>query len=183
MTTHTNKIEAGASFPRLVVEGLDGSQHDISSPRDGATWHMVVVYRGRHCPLCTRYLNLLEGFVAPLREIGVSLSVVSADSRAQLQGHLEELEVSFPIHCGLSVEQMQQLGLYISHPRSPKETDHPFAEPGIFVINEHGTVQVVDISNNPFVRPELDKLVSGLKWIRDPKNNYPIRGTYANTTA
>ena len=178
MTTYTRKVEAGAAFPSLVVYGRDGAQHDISKPTGGADWHMVVVYRGRHCPLCTRYLNMLEDHVTELREIGVSLSVVSADSQAQLEQHLEKLEVSFPLYYGLSVDQMKQLGLYISNPRSPNETDHPFAEPGVFVINEHGTVQVVDISNNPFVRPELDKLVSGLKWIRDPKNNYPIRGTF-----
>lgn len=71
---------------------------------------------------------------------------------------------------------MKSLGLYISHPRSEQETDHPFAEPGLYVINEHGTLQVVDISNNPFVRPDLENLVSGLEWIR--KNDYPIRGTY-----
>ena len=90
---------------------------------------------------------------------------------------MKKLEVeNFPIHHSLSLEQMQQLGLYISNPRSPKETDHPFAEPGVFVINEHGTVQVVDISNNPFVRPSLDVLTSGLAWIRS--HEYPIRGTF-----
>lgn len=178
MTTYTPKVEAGAAFPPLVVHGRDGETHDISQPTGGADWHMVVVYRGRHCPMCTRYLNMLEAYVEPLREIGVSLAVVSGDSREQLERHLQKLEVSFPLFYGLTVEQMRQLGLYISHPRSPKETDHPFAEPGVFVINGHGTLQVVDISNNPFVRPELEKLVSGLKWIRDPANNYPIRGTY-----
>ncbi|MEC8226936.1 MAG: thioredoxin peroxidase, partial [Pseudomonadota bacterium] len=30
----------------------------------------------------------------------------------------------------------------------------------------------------PFVRPDLATLVSGLNWIRDPKNNYPIRGMH-----
>jgi hypothetical protein len=73
---------------------------------------------------------------------------------------------------------MQTLGLYISNPRSDQETDHPFAEPGLFVINSDGDVQVVDLSNNPFVRPDLLTLVNGLKWIRNPDNNYPIRGTY-----
>ena len=181
MITHTKKIEAGGEFPSLVVRSIDGDEVDISKPVAGADWHMVLVYRGRHCPLCTRYLNMLEEFVTLLREIGVSLSVVSGDSKEQLESHLEKLNTSFPIFYGLSVEQMKTLGLYISHPRSEKETDHPFAEPGVFVINEHGMVQVVDISNNPFVRPELEKLVSGLKWIRDPKNNYPIRGTYSYT--
>lgn len=73
---------------------------------------------------------------------------------------------------------MQELGLYISVPRSEKETDHPFAEPGLFVVNDKNEVQVVDISNASFARPELETLVSGLRFIRDPENNYPIRGTY-----
>lgn len=140
---------------------------------------MVVVYRGKHCPLCTKYLNKLEGYTQQLRDINVDLVAVSADSKAQLEKHKEKLDVSFPLLYGLTVEQMQQLGVYISHPRSPKETDHPFAEPGLFVVNEEGRVQVVDLSNNPFVRPALDQLVSGLAWIRNPENNYPIRGTFA----
>ena len=73
---------------------------------------------------------------------------------------------------------MQALGLYISVPRSEQETDHLFPEPGLFVINADGELQVVDISNNPFVRPEIEALVSGLEWIRRPDNNYPIRGTH-----
>ena len=103
---------------------------------------------------------------------------VSADSEHQLESHLEKLSVTFPLLYGLSIEQMQELGLYISHPRSEQETDHPFAEPGLFVVNADRQVQVVDLSNNPFVRPELDALTSGLAWIRNPENNYPIRGTF-----
>jgi hypothetical protein len=62
--------------------------------------------------------------------------------------------------------------------RSAQETDRPFSEPGIFVINQEGKLQVTDISNAPFSRPDLDQLVGGLNFIRDPANNYPIRGTF-----
>lgn len=171
------KIEAGADFPALWVSSLDASARvDISRPDGGYAWRMVVVYRGRHCPMCTRYLNQLTTYAPRLREIGVDVVAVSGDSAAQLTEHLERLNINYPIYHGLTVEQMRQLGLYISSPRSPKETDHPFAEPGVFVINERGTVQVVDISNNPFVRPSLDVLTSGLSWIRS--HEYPIRGTH-----
>ena len=76
---------------------------------------------------------------------------------------------------------MQELGLYISIPRSEKETDHNFSEPGLFVVNQDGNIQVIDISNNPFVRPSLPEFVSGINWIRNPENNYPIRGTFENS--
>lgn len=176
---YTKKVQAGAKFPAIEVSAHDGAVRDITAPTGGADWMMVVVYRGRHCPLCTRYLNELEGHRDKLKEIGIDLAAVSGDSRQQLEEHLSRLEVSFPLYYGLSTAQMKTLGLYISHPRSPKETDHPFAEPGVFVINADGALQVVDISNNPFVRPSLESLVSGLAWIRNPDNNYPIRGTFS----
>lgn len=173
----TPKLHASDVFPELIVHAEDGSTRDLSKPTNGHDWMMVVVYRGRHCPLCTRYLNELEPLVASLASIGVDVAAVSGDSSDQLARHREKLEVSsFPLFHSLSVEQMQQLGVYISDPRSPKETDHPFAEPALFIINEDGLLQVVDVSNNPFVRPELETLVRGLRWIRDPDNNYPIRG-------
>lgn len=177
MTT-SEKLLAGAEVPSIVVPGLDGSPRDITRPRGDADWMMVVVYRGRHCPKCTRYLNALEPFREQLAGIGVDVAAASADSEAQVREHLSRLEIEVPLYHSLSIAQMQSLGLYISHPRSPKETDHPFAEPGLLVINAERTLQVVDISNNPFVRPELKTLVSGLAWIRDPSNRYPIRGTF-----
>ena len=62
--------------------------------------------------------------------------------------------------------------------RSALETDKPFPEPGLYVINEKGNVQLVDIANAPFLRPSLERLVAGLGFIRNPENNYPIRGTF-----
>jgi len=176
----TSKFTAGADFPTIVATNLAGEEHELGKPVGDADWRMLVVYRGQHCPLCTKYLNHLEQFKDRLATAGVDVVAVSGDSKAQLESHSERLEVSFPLYYGLTVEQMKTLGLYISHPRSEKETDHPFAEPGLIVINAENQVQVIDISNNPFVRPELGALVSGIEWIRNPENNYPIRGTYVD---
>jgi len=172
------KMAASAKFPSLLVKNQQDEQVDIGKPTGDARWQMVVVYRGRHCPLCTKFLNKLAEYRQRLLDIGIDIAVVSGDTKAQLESHLEKLDVNFPLFHGLTVEQMQRLGLYVSVPRSEKETDHNFAEPGLFVINSEGEVQVVDISNNPFARPDLDAFVSGLEWIRKPDNDYPIRGTY-----
>ncbi|TQV71119.1 redoxin domain-containing protein [Aliikangiella marina] len=177
---YTQKLHAGSKFPDITATTLTGEQLKLSDTGPDADWKLVVVYRGKHCPLCTKYLNQLEGYQDKLISLGVETIAVSGDSREQLEQHLAKLNISFPITHGLSIEQMKTLGLYISNPRSPEETDHQFAEPGLFVVNEKGNIQVVDISNNPFVRPELEALVSGIAWIRNPENNYPIRGTYAD---
>jgi len=176
--TNSIKLMAGNAFPSLEATLLDGKSVDLSKPHSGADWQMIVVYRGKHCPLCTRYLNLLEEHQDALKAIGVSVSAVSADSQSQLQGHMEQLELSYPIAYGLTEQQMKQLGLYISAPRSEQETDHNFAEPALFVINEQGLLQGIDISNVPFLRPELSVVVNGLTFVRG-QEGYPIRGTVA----
>lgn len=172
----SHKLKAGESFPHLTVTSIDGETLILGNPRDGYTWQAIFVYRGRHCPLCTRYLNDLANYQQSFADAGVDILAVSADSKSQTESQLAQLEINYPVGYGLTESQMKELGVYISVPRSEQETDHNFAEPGLFVVNEHGQLHVVDISNNPFVRPELGALSRGLAWIRDPNNHYPIRG-------
>jgi peroxiredoxin len=175
---HSQKLKAGDKFPKLKVKKLGGGEIEFGTPSNNATWHMVLVYRGKHCPLCTRYLKSLSDLKQDFLKAGVDISIVSGDPEEKANAHIkQDLNLDFDTGYDLTIDQMQELGLYISHPRSPQETDRPFAEPGLFIVNEDGNLHVVDISNNPFVRPELDKLLSGINWIRDPNNNYPIRGT------
>ena len=87
----TPKLQAGDRFPSLEVAGADGVR-DLSKPIDG-TWMMVVVYRGRHCPMCTKYLNQLEPFIGDLKDIGVDVAAVSGDSAEQLAQHRVKLVV------------------------------------------------------------------------------------------
>jgi hypothetical protein len=72
---------------------------------------------------------------------------------------------------------MRDLGLYLSEPRSPPETDRPFAEPGLFAINPDGRLQIIDISNAPFARPDLTAILNGLKVVQERQS--PVRGTLA----
>ncbi len=177
MTTH--KLIPGTDFPTITVQSLSGDSITLGRPKTGTNWQMIVIYRGRHCPLCTKYLNQIEKYTQRLYENKIDLVAVSADSKAQVEDHLSKLNISFPLYYDLSLEQMEVLGFNISLPRSEQETDHNFPEPGLFIVNEFGKLHVVDISNNPFVRPDLESLLNGLEWIRDPDNNYPIRGTWS----
>lgn len=173
------KLEAGEKFPELEIQTLSGKKVILGKVMSEASWQMVLVYRGKHCPLCTKYLAKLEEMKDDFSSAGVEILVVSADSREKAVTQTQDkLSLSVEVGYDLGLEDMQKLGLYISNPRSAQETDRPFAEPGLFVVNEEGNLHVVDISNNPFVRPELEALLSGIKWIRNPENNYPIRGTY-----
>ena len=175
----SKKMVAGDLFPVIELPSVTDEQIVLGVPQNGADWKLVVVYRGVHCPMCTHYLHKIEEAKADFAELGIDIVATSGDSKEQVLAHMQKLNVSFPITYGLTIEQMKVLGLYISHPRSAQETDHSFAEPGLFIINDKGQVQVVDISNGPFARPEIEVLLNGLSFIRNPDNNYPIRGTYA----
>lgn len=177
MTVDTVKLHPGSTFPIIEVNDLKGNRVQLGQPASGTSWQMVVVYRGKHCPLCTQYLNQLDTYVQRLNSCHIDVVAVSGDSQSQLSEHLGALSVGYPIYYGLTEAQMKTLGLYISIPRSEQEADHHFAEPGLFVVNENRQLHAIDISNNPFSRPDLDPLVSGLEWIRNPENHYPIRGT------
>ncbi len=78
----TNKFKAGDLFPAIELPTLNGEKITLGAPHSGADWQMVVVYRGRHCPMCTRYLNEIEKNKEKFLELGISITAMSADSLA-----------------------------------------------------------------------------------------------------
>ncbi len=166
----------GKSFPKQSVPELGGGTLELGAPRNGHDWQMVIVYRGLHCPLCKSYLKTLNGLLDRYHANGIDVVVASGDPETKARAFAEEVGLSMPVGYDLGTVQMRKLGLYISTPRSPQETDLPFPEPGLFVINADGVLQMVDISNAPFARPDLTALAGGLEWVR--QNDYPIRGTW-----
>lgn len=171
-----SRLEAGQAFPNVDVHKLGGDVMTLGTPNGGHDWQLVVVYRGLHCPLCKKYLAQLDEMAGDFNALGVDVVTVSGDPKEKAQSMVDEKDLSLPVGWGLTLEQMSTLGLYISDPRSPEETDRPFAEPGTFVINAEGNIQIVDISNAPFARPDLEALLNGIKFVRG--NDYPVRGTH-----
>ena len=159
-------------MPRLTLPRVGGGE--VWADSSGA-WKMVVVYRGKHCPICKSYLKTLDGLLDEFKKIGTDVIAISGDPQEKAESEVEEENWRFATGYDLSLDQMRNLGLYISQPRSPEETDRPFPEPGLFVINPEGNVHILDVSNAPFARPDLNAVVKGLSFIQ--KKQYPIRGT------
>lgn len=167
----TNRIPAGSIMPSIEVPRAFGSNVVLGGPG----WKLVVIYRGQHCPLCRLYLRMLNELLPKFGEIGVSVIAVSADTQAEAEKEVKDEAWRFPVGYALTAQQMAQLGLYVSNPRTQTEASHPFPEPGLFVINEAGQIQIVDVSNAPFCRPDLKQTWEGIKFIREKQ--YPICGT------
>lgn len=166
------KISAGSAFPNFSWPSTSGGE---VTPADETGWRLLVVYRGKHCPLCKKYLAELNDMLADLKAAGIQVWALSADPLDRARSEAEAENWTLPVLAELSEPQMRDLGLYISSPRTPEETDRNFAEPGVFVLNPEGLVQIVDISNAPFARPDLKGLLAGISFVKT--KGYPVRGT------
>jgi peroxiredoxin len=166
--------------PRVgeIIEAFDiSSVNNDETITIGGTkdrWTMLVVYRGRHCPRCKRYLNKLNDMLSSWTEV-MDVFVISADTKEKALADREEFGWNFELGYGLTVDRMRELGLYVSEPLSEAETTDLFSEPGTFAIRPDGSLMLVDISNGPAARPDLDELLDGMKF--NINNDRPVRGT------
>tara|TARA_R110002094_G_scaffold1589_10_gene6940 strand:- start:50 stop:565 length:516 start_codon:yes stop_codon:yes gene_type:complete len=167
-----SKPKVGVAVTPASFAHVDGGTREIGGTKD--RWSILFVYRGKHCPRCKRYLNKLDaalaGWIAKMDVI-----VVSADTQEKALADREEFGWSFDLCYGMTEAQMRDLGLYVSDPLSEAETNTRFAEPGTFAMRPDGTLMLVDISNGPASRPDLEELLDGMIFNID--NNRPVRGT------
>ena len=172
MNNHAKPI-VGGLMPAISLPKLGGGTLEIG----GATerWTLFIVYRGRHCGRCKKYLNGLEQLKPEWEEAGFTVAIASADTEDRAAADVEEFMWSVDVGYELSIEQMTKLGLYITEPANNGDAVARFAEPGIFCIEPGGNIVVAAISNAPSARPELAQLLDGMKFTI--ANNLPIRGT------
>lgn len=169
----TPKPVAGTVLEPMSFSRIGGGDLTIGGVREN--WTLLVVYRGRHCPRCKKYLGILDGMRAQWTEAGFDIAVVSADPMEKAEADRKEFGWSFDLGFGLTEAQMAVLGLYVTEPLSSAETDRRFAEPGTFVIRPDGSLLLVAISNGPSARPELAELLDGMIFTKE--NDRPPRGT------
>ena len=169
----SNKPNVGAAIEKMSFHKA-GEEGQIEIGGSKERWTLLIVYRGKHCPRCKRYLGKLNGMLDSWTDI-MDVVVVSADSQEKALADKQEFGWNFDLCYGLTEVQMRSLGLYVSDPLSEAETTHRFAEPGTFAIQPDGGLMLADISNGPASRPDLEELLDGMKF--NITNNRPVRGT------
>jgi peroxiredoxin len=170
----SKKIDVGVVMPIISAVSVDtGRSLEIAVPSN--KWQLIVVYRGKHCGRCKKYLNSLQTMLPEWENAGFNVIAVSADSREKAQMDVAEFSWTFPLACELAESEMKKLGVYISEPLSPDEADGRFSEPAVFVLRPDGTIQIAALSNGPAARPDLTELLDGM--IFTINNDRPVRGT------
>ena len=137
---------------------------------------MLVFYRGKHCPICRKYLTELGGKLDKFTDKGINVFAISMDSPERAAVSHEEWDThDLPLAHSLSEDKAREFGLYISEKREGSEEPDVFSEPGLFVVKPDGTLRFAVVQNAPFTRPDLDDLLEGLMFTIE--KNYPTRGT------
>ncbi len=60
-----------------------GGRLEIGAPT--GKWQLIVVYRGKHCPVSKNYLASLQQIIYELDELGVEVIAVSSDGRERAE--------------------------------------------------------------------------------------------------
>lgn len=141
----------------------------------GGRFSLFVFYRGLHCPICRKQLAEIDKRIDDLktagigRAVAVSMETEERSGRIVDQWHLANLPVAY----GLSEEAARAWGLNLSHAIKDGEPDL-FNEPGIFILDEDGTLFWSSTATMPFGRPSLDDVIAGVRYAQD--HDYPARG-------
>lgn len=170
------KLMPDAPAPALRIETLDAGPWELAAQKP-STFTMVVFYRGLHCPVCKSYLQKLDGLAEAYAASGFKIVAVSMDSRERAQKTAQDWALSrLTIGYGLEEADARAWGLYIS--KAIKDTEaQVFCEPGLFWIRPDGRLYLIDVSNMPWARPDLEFLHAKIPFAVE--HGYPARGGHA----
>jgi peroxiredoxin len=168
--------------PALEVDIVDGGRWRLADEHP-QSFSMIVVYRGLHCPICTRYLRELQGLLPEFAKRGVDVIAISSDDRERAESAktgwgLNELKLGY----GLDLRTARRWGLYISTSRGKTSAglEEPafFAEPGLFIVKPDHTLYFASVQTMPFARPPFDQVLSAIDFVL--AKDYPARGEVEN---
>lgn len=169
-----DRITPGDTPDPLKLNLIIGTRWDLEKQPEDLPWRMVVVYRGLHCPLCKTQLQELSGKLDKFVEAGCAVVTASMDTEARAkQAHSDWELADLPVAYGVEEETLRRYGCYISTAIKEDEPER-FAEPAIFLFRG-GELHCAWTQTVPFARPQLDDLLSGIKFLE--KEDYPPRGT------
>ena len=190
MLERTTMTQITPVFPRQSAPALE------VTTTDGGTWRLadrtpenftlVVMYRGLHCPICSRYLKDLDNKLGDFAAVGVEAIALSSDVeeravQAKADWQLDNLTVGY----GLSLDSAREWGLYISAgigtTSSGFEEPALFSEPGLFLVRPDGTIYFGSVQTMPFARPAFAEILGATKFVLE--KGYPARGEIIDHTS
>ncbi len=166
--------------PALNVPLTNGERYVLGA-KPGASFDLVVFYRGLHCPICAKYLLELERLAPDFASRGVAVVAISSDDADRAQQMAAKVNaVAVRFGHSLSLRSAREWGLYISASRGKTsigiEEPALFSEPGVFIVRPDGTLYYGAVQTMPFARPQFQDLIGAIDFA--VSKDYPARGEY-----
>jgi peroxiredoxin len=180
---NVNVLIPRRAVPPLKAPLLGGGRFDLAVA-PAPTFHLLVFYRGLHCPLCAKYLIELERLHEEFIQRGVRPLALSSDTEDRAQTMAEKVHAQslrFAYDLPLATARAWGLTLSTSRGRTSIGIEEPalFSEPGLFLVSPDGTLYWGSTQTMPFARPHFDEILGAIDFV--VKNNYPARGEYTGT--
>ena len=159
--------------PKLEVATVSGATWRLSDSKPDS-FTMIVVYRGRHCPLCKTYLGELESKLGEFKSLGVNVIALSMDDAQKAAESKEDWGLqTLTVGYGMTEASAREWNLFLS--KAVKEGEPElFSEPGMFLIKADGTLFTAAVANTPWARPPIDQMLKAIGFFNDRKP--PARG-------
>ena len=165
-------IKPTQKVPELVINLVNDTTWRLSD-QSPENFTLLVVYRGKHCPICKKQLEDLERKLDKFTAKGVNIIAVSSDSKEIAKETYAEWAIeNVPLGYGFPIKEAREWGLFISE--GIKSEPKFFIEPGLFLITSNSIMYWQSIQSMPFGRPSFNDVIGGIDYIL--KENYPARG-------
>ena len=165
-------IKPRTETPDLTIDLVDGKKWTLSE-QSPEHFTMIIVYRGKHCPVCKKYLKTLEKHMQDFTHKGVSVVAISANTKELATESVKEWDIpNVPVGYNFPIEEARTWGLFISE--GIKDEPKVFVEPGLYLIRPDRTLYASSIQTMPFARPDLVDILKSIDFVVE--NDYPARG-------
>jgi Peroxiredoxin len=169
----------GSKTPEMIVNSIKLTEWKLSIS-DPENFDLIIIYRGLHCPICSKYLQEFDKNFDEFLKLGTNLIAISTDTEERAiksfkDWKLEKLNLGYNLDQKTAIEWGLYLSKGIPNPSLTIAEPEFFVEPGIFLVDADKRLYFSNIQSMPFTRPPVRELLSGVKFAIDKK--YPARGT------
>ncbi|WP_299780896.1 redoxin domain-containing protein [uncultured Formosa sp.] len=165
-------IKPRTETPDISINLVNGSTWTLSE-QNPENFTLMVVYRGKHCPVCKTYLETIQKHIQDFTDKGVNVVAISADTEAIAKATYNDWDIAdVPLGYNLPIEEARTWGLYIS--KGIKDEPETFVEPAIFLIRPDRTLYASSVQTMPFARPEIIAILKSIDFVIN--KDYPARG-------
>lgn len=151
--------------PDFELIDQSGNKHSLVQYKGKVV--VLMFHRGRFCPTTDRFLTAYQDFIARLKELGVVLLSISADTVADQAYLSEHFRIKYPLLSDDGCAVAVKYGLYTDDSKSKI-----FCEPGIVIIDSEGKVAYSVISSGPKGLPSPGDIIPVLLYMHSHGGKY-----------